>query len=73
MPILGAVDFLASNILSPLSWWVIALRWLALAGGRATEAVGFQRRWLARLWRTSMRNIVPAPITVIFLRSRTII
>ena len=74
MPILDAVDFLASNILLPLSGLAIAL----YAGWHwreadAIEAVGFQRRWLARLWRISIRYIAPALITVIFLRSLSII
>jgi NSS family neurotransmitter:Na+ symporter len=74
MPILDAVDFLASNILLPLSGLAIAL----YAGWHwreadATEAVGFQRRWLARLWRISIRYIAPALITVIFLRSLSIV
>lgn len=74
MPILDAVDFVASNILLPLSGLGIAL----FAGWHwretdATEAAGFRRVWLARLWRISIRYLAPAMITIILLRSLSII
>jgi NSS family neurotransmitter:Na+ symporter len=73
-PILDAVDFVASNLLLPLSGLGIAL----FAGwhwreAEATEAAGFQQRWLARLWRISIRYLAPATITIIMLRSLSII
>ena len=74
MPILDGVDFFASNILLPASGLAIALysgwHWRE---AQAIEAVGFRRAWLARLWRFSIRYIAPALITVIFLRSLSII
>lgn len=61
MPTLDAVDFVASNILLPLSGLAIAL----FAGWHwretdAAEAAGIQRQWLARLWRISIRYVAPA-------------
>ena len=73
-PILDAVDFVASNVLLPLSGLAIAL----FAGWHwreadATKAAGFQRKWLARLWRISIRYLAPTTIAVILLRSLSII
>jgi NSS family neurotransmitter:Na+ symporter len=73
-PILDAVDFLASNVLLPLSGLGIAL----FAGWHwreadATKSAGFQKKWLARLWRISIRYLAPATIAIILLRSLSII
>jgi NSS family neurotransmitter:Na+ symporter len=73
-PILDGVDFFASNILLPLSGLAIAL----FAGWHwreadAVEAVGLRQKWLARLWRVSIRYIAPAMITIIFLRSLSVL
>ena len=74
MPILDAVDFIASSILAPLSGLAIVL----FAGWHwceadAFEAVGFQRSWLAQLWRISIRYVAPAVVIIIFLRSLSVI
>ena len=69
-PILDTIDFLASNILLPLSGLGIALfvgwHWRE---ADAVKAVGLQRKWTGRLWRLSVRYVAPAVIAVIFLRS----
>jgi NSS family neurotransmitter:Na+ symporter len=68
--ILDAVDFLASDILLPLSGLAIAL----FAGwhwhpAEARAAVGFDRSWLFRLWHLLVRFMAPAAIAIILLRA----
>jgi NSS family neurotransmitter:Na+ symporter len=68
--ILDAVDFIASNILLPLSGLAIAL----FAGWHwrradAVEATGFHHQWLGQLWHLSVRYLAPAMIAAIFLHS----
>jgi NSS family neurotransmitter:Na+ symporter len=74
LPILDAVDFLASNLLLPFSGFAIALfigwHWQQAC---AIEAVGFRRTWIAHLWYVSIRYAVPTMITMIFLRSISIL
>ncbi|MPZ38948.1 MAG: sodium-dependent transporter [Rhizobiales bacterium] len=70
MPIMDAIDLVASNILLPLSGLAIVL----FAGWHwhkadAFAAVGFTRGWLAGLWWGLVRYLAPAAIIIIFLRS----
>jgi len=73
-PILDSVDFLASNILLPLSGLAVALfvgwHWRE---AHAVAAVGLRRHRLARLWRISVRYLAPAMIVIIVLRSLAVI
>lgn len=74
LPILDAVDFLASNFLLPLSGLAIAL----FAGWHwrkadALAAIGFHQEWLARCWRFSIRYIAPAVIVIVLLRSLSLL
>lgn len=69
LPILDAVDFLASNVLLPLSGLAIAV----FAGWHwrradALAAAGIRNPWLGRVWRFSVRYCAPALITIILLR-----
>lgn len=66
-PLLDAIDFLASNIILPLSGFSIAL----FAGWHwtADNPVGFRSIAMSRLWRFSIRYLAPAAILLIFLRS----
>ncbi|GIL02332.1 MAG: transporter [Alphaproteobacteria bacterium] len=73
MTILDIVDFVASNVLLPLSGLAIALfvgwHWPARDAVAAAGLGGM----LARLWRMSLRYLAPAVIAVIFLRSLSLI
>jgi NSS family neurotransmitter:Na+ symporter len=74
LPILDAVDFLASNVLLPLSGLAIAI----FAGWHwqradAVAATGLRNAWLARLWHFSIRYCAPALITIILLRSLSLL
>lgn len=70
LSILDLVDFLASNVLLPLSGLAIALfagwHWTE---ARASEAVRLDPPWLARAWRLSIRYGAPLAITIILFRS----
>jgi neurotransmitter:Na+ symporter, NSS family len=74
MSILDAVDFVASNILLPISGLAIAV----FAGWHwrqadAIAAMAFQRKGLARLWYVTIRYLAPAVILIILLRSLSIL
>jgi NSS family neurotransmitter:Na+ symporter len=74
LPILDAVDFVASNVLLPASGLAIVL----FAGWHwreadALAAVGFRRGQLARLWHASIRYVAPAVIAIVFLRSLSLL
>lgn len=74
LPILDAVDFLASNLLLPLSGLAIAV----FAGWHwrradALAATGIRNPWLQRVWHFSVRYCAPALITIILLRSLTLL
>ncbi len=74
MPILDAVDFAASNVILPLSGLGIAIfvgwHW---PNASAVEAIGFRHKWVSILWHLSIRYVAPAMITIIFLRSLSIL
>lgn len=72
--VLEAVDFLASNVVLPLSGLIIALfvgwHWKDASTG---NVVGFRHGWTLRAWRILIRYVAPVAIVVVFLRSIAIL
>jgi NSS family neurotransmitter:Na+ symporter len=70
LPVLDAMDTLASNVLLPLGGMAIALfvgwRW---RGREVLTAAGFGPGWPGRAWLWLLRLVVPTVIAVILLRA----